>query len=142
MGEVKTPCLSRTTTSTMKVVLTVLAVVLAAANTATAAELLEPLYPAKIEEGGDEARARLDLDLARARSIDVEYRAAETEYRAEFRADHLRGSIEMTEGGDEFRAARSASLFDEDGAEARRADFRARMDGDTEENLFGVPLPP
>ena len=125
----------------MKVALTVLAVVLAAANTATAAELLEPLYPAKIEEGGDEARARLD-DLARARSIDVEYRAAETEYRAEFRADQLRGSIETTGGGEEFRAARAASLFDEDEAKARRADFRARMDGDTGENLFGVPLPP
>ena len=129
----------------MKVVLTVLSVVVlaAVANTASAAELLEPLYPAKIqEEGGDEARARLDLDLARARSIDVEYRAAETEYRAEFRADQLRGSIETTGGGEEFRAARSASLFDEADAEARRADFRARMDGDTGENLFGVPLPP
>ena len=122
--------------------LTVLAVVLAAvAKIATAAELLEPLYPAKIQdEGGDIARARLD-DLARDRSIDVEYRAAETEYRAEFRADQLRGSIE-TVGGEEFRAAKSASLFDEDGAEARRADFRARMDGDMGENLFGVPLPP
>ena len=122
--------------------LTALAVVLVAVANTAAAEILEPLYPAKLqEEGGDEARARLD-NLARARSIDVEYRAAETEYRAEFRADQLRGSIETTEGGEEFRAARSASLFDEADAEARRADFRARMDGDTGENLFGVPLPP
>ena len=137
------PCLSQHT-STMKVALAVLAVVLAAAaNTAAAAELLESLYPAKFqEEGGDEARARLD-GLAQARSIDVEYRAR----------FELRGSMEPMKEGEDLIAAKSASLFDgEGGMEEARARFdvdstldvdeaRARMDGGGGENLFDLPLP-
>mmetsp|Transcript_11381 Transcript_11381/g.18740 ORF Transcript_11381/g.18740 Transcript_11381/m.18740 type:complete len:120 (-) Transcript_11381:150-509(-) len=112
--------------------ITVLAVLLAVVtNTATAAaELLEPLYPENYQERREEEARLARLEPA-ART--VEYRARLDTYRA----DQLRGSIEAREGG-EFRATRSVSLFDQTGA--RRAD--ARLDGDTGENLFGVPLPP